>query len=191
MYLTGGEAEALYAHSDDLYASLKSDKEVKVLLYYPGDMSAGFTDALASRLEILLESEMQSVQALKRFFYAFVEAVQNVRIHGATDADRGIPGAILVYRQGHYLYAVVLNLATHLQSLMLQQRHDEVNAMDPIEKKKKYLDILQNGELSEKGGAGLGILTIGMRSKHPVIFLGKEVSQTCSIVGLRICISTD
>jgi hypothetical protein len=157
----------LYEHSEALYKQLGEGSDTRIILHYVGDLSAGFASAISNRLERLLDSELESKQVQRRFFSVFIEAVQNIRIHGCRDEDDHIHAGLIVYATDDQISVKMLNVVSQAQGRLLERRYDEVNSADPSNLKSRYLDLMQHGDVSDKGGAGLGIITIVLRSKNP------------------------
>ena len=51
-----------------------------------------------------------------------------------------------------------------------------------------YIDVLTNGEISKKGGAGLGFITIAMKSKNKLNFYIDKIDANLSCFTLDIII---
>lgn len=157
---------AFYEYSEECYQKFNLEDSTRILLYYGGDLNFGFANALSSRLERILESELSNKQAQKRFFSVFVEAIQNIRIHGCADTEGKVHASILVFVKNGKINGQLANVVSNAQGKLLKRRYDEVNSMELPDLKRKYLEIMKDGDMSEKGGAGLGIITIVLRSKN-------------------------
>jgi hypothetical protein len=48
------------------------------------------------------------------------------------------------------------------------KRLERVRSLNDADLKKEYLEVLSNGELSKKGGAGLGFITIDLKSNNNI-----------------------
>ncbi len=48
----------------------------------------------------------------------------------------------------------------------LEERLKSIQSFSTFELKKQYMDVLTNGSLSEKGGAGLGFLTMALKAQE-------------------------
>jgi len=158
----------------------------KVILYYCGDLNFGLANALASRLEVLLEEQVAHRQARKRFFAVFIEAIQNIRIHGCLDEAGKVYASVLVYIKDEKLFACFMNVVSAAEAKLLSRRYAEVNALTPDALKEKYLQVMKNGDISEKGGAGLGIITIVMRSRNPSEFDVYPLTEKHRIFATRL-----
>ena len=63
---------------------------------------------------------------------------------------------------------------------------NRLNKEDSTGIKKIYLDTLTNGEISKKGGAGLGIITMAMKSKNKVLLNSLKIDNKFSLLTIEI-----
>jgi len=132
-----------------------------------GNLDEPFANALTSRLEKVLSENVNNKAVNKRFFNAYIEIIQNIRIHTIKDRDNHTHAGLIVYTRNGKLCADFLNIVSRKQAEYLKSRYNEINAMPRHDLKKLYLDIMLHGEISLKGGAGLGIITVVMKTKNP------------------------
>ena len=159
--------DKFYEGVDRTYRQLLDHKDRRVLLPYAGDLNFVFANALMARIENVLTKEISSKTAHRRFFAVFVEAIQNIRLHGIADDEHRIHAGVTIYLTGNQLCSVFSNLIPTVAIAKLESRYEEVNRMNRKELKEKYMNVMMNGGMSDKGGAGLGIITIVMRSRNP------------------------
>lgn len=188
MGLNSSTLNHLYEHSELLYTQLGEDGDARIILHYVGDLSAGFASALSNRLERLLDSELESKQAQRRFFSVFIEAIQNIRIHGCRDEEGHIHAGVIIYTKKNDICAKLLNVVSHAQARLLERRYDDVNQADRRALKARYLDLMKHGDVSDKGGAGLGIITIVLRSKNPSHYRLIPVNKDYMIFESDVCV---
>ncbi len=180
---------AFYDLSESHYESMRSITNNHFILHYTGDLNYGFANAVSGRLERLLNLHIQNKQAHKRFFSVFVEAIQNIRIHGCVDGDDRVHAGINVYTVERTLNADLLSIVTRAQSKLLAARYNDANTLPRDQLKSRYLDIMQNGDLSGKGGAGLGIITIVLRSQNPSPFWIHDIDDVYQVFKSRITVN--
>ncbi len=159
--------DKFYEGIDRSYRELLERKDRRVLVHYAGDLNFGFANALTARIEKVLSNEVRNKKVQRRFFSVFVEAIQNIRLHGVSDDERRIHAGVTIFLSENQLCSVFSNLIPTKAIAKLESRYEEVNNMDSRQLKEKYMHVMMNGGLSEKGGAGLGIITIVMRSRNP------------------------
>lgn len=153
-------------YSEVTYERLKKSDSEDVIVHFVGDLNVGYTNAISSKLEQLVESKVSDKQARKRFYTVYIEAIQNIRLHGSRDDSGRVPGVVTVSVDGKRICATFLNIIDKSAGENLIGRYELINNMDRQELKKLYLDQMMNGEMSKKGGAGLGIITIVLRSQN-------------------------
>jgi len=159
--------ERFYERSEDSYTNLSESPEAQVIFHHTGVMNEGFANALTSRMELTVAEKVESKQAQKRFFTVYVEVIQNILINGEKDVDGDVHAGMTIYLEGDKLCGRFANVISKEQSEGLLHRYKKVNEMDRPTLKADYMDIMVNGSLSKKGGAGLGVITVVMRSKNP------------------------
>lgn len=159
--------DRIKSHSKVMYDNLKNDESKDIVVHFVGDLNTGYTNAISAKLEQLIESKISDKQARKRFYTVYTEAIQNIRIHGCTDEEDRVPGGVTVYTDGDKLCGVFLNIIQKSEGPKLLERYAKINNLDREELKKVYLKQMMNGQMSKKGGAGLGIITIVLRSQNP------------------------
>jgi len=140
------------------------------ILKYVGNLDEPFANALTSRLEKIIYGELSSKAIIKRFFNTYIEIIQNIRLHAIKDRESRVHAGLIVYTESEKLCADFLNIVSRKQADHLASRYNEINYLTRQELKKLYLDIMLHGDISLKGGAGLGIITVVMKTKNPSTF---------------------
>jgi hypothetical protein len=173
--------EIFCASSETAYQSLKGDSDFTVLLHHCGDVSLPFSDAISARLEQLLHDRIGDKKIEKRFFSVFLEILQNVRLHGVKDDQNRTFGSITIYRDSGSLYGKFSNLISKRDERSLILRYEELNSLDRTQLKQIYLNVMNDGSVSDKGGAGLGIIQAILKSKNPCKVSSKSISRDLCI----------
>lgn len=139
-------------------------------------------DALAYQLENSLAELGEKKGVIKRIFSLIIEALQNIRLHGEHDSN----GEQLTY----YVFAknevdqeyviITSNLIFNKNINRVKPKIDKINSLDRAGLKEYYMETLTDGERSVKGGAGLGFITVAMKSKNKIEYelfdFGNEMS---------------
>lgn len=159
--------EFFYKSSEDSYIELSESDECRVIFHFTGVLNQGFSNALTSRVELEVASEVESKQAQKRFFTVYVEVIQNILIHAEKDEDGDVHAGMTIFLKGGKLCGCFENIVEKNKGETLLKRYELVNELERPVLKEQYMDIMVNGNLSKKGGAGLGVITVVLRSKNP------------------------
>jgi hypothetical protein len=109
----------------------------------------------------------------KSIINILIECLQNVLYHSETFRDGIFSGHhclfLLGKREDGY-FIQIGNFVDPGQKAELKSRIDYLNTLDSGEVHKMYLQVLDNGSISEKGGAGLGILRVLKDSGNPIAY---------------------
>lgn len=140
--------------------------EKNVMLLFKGDISSDLLNSILQLIEHKLADE--SPRLKKRIFIILVECLQNL-YHHIDKAEEDIDenknaGVIMVGRNVNGYSVYTGNLVHHENAETLRKRLAQINALSPEELKDLYKVKLADGERSEKGGGGLGIIDIARRS---------------------------
>lgn len=135
-----------------------------------------FTQTLTRKILSLAESNLQrlvdksSIQ--NRIYFIMVEGLQNVTRHQEKVLDEVVDysGIFAIQKKGSRYLITTGNLIVNSKVDSLKQKLERVNSLDREELKKLHREILSTGELSDKGGAGLGLIEMARRSGNKLLF---------------------
>lgn len=162
------------------------------LLSYKGEIDAKLLESIYSSMDHHF-TEDTSVQQRKRFYHVLVEALQNVfhhqsKVNISTLSNPEIGGFVINETNGNY-QIITGNYIYNSAIDELKNNIDVVNAMPPGELRKYYQDSLASSELSEKGGAGLGIIEMVRKSGHALKYEFVKVNDAISFFCLSLILS--
>ena len=135
-----------------------------------------FTQTLTRKILGLAESNLQKFvdksSLQNRIYFIMVEGLQNVTRHqeDAFDQTNDNSGIFAIQKLGDKYLITTGNLIVNSKVDTLKQKLNEVNSLDRDELKKLHKEILSTGELSDKGGAGLGLIEMARRSGNRLLF---------------------
>lgn len=153
----------------DLYDKLERNN---IMLSFKGD----FTPELLSSILNIIETKMEYIESTprirKRVFNVMVECLQNLYHHNETvkesTSDTLKPeektGIVMIAKNvsGYSIFTGNLMMNDGVEAL--KGKLEEINGMDKQELKALYKSVLNNGQMSAKGGGGLGMIDIARRS---------------------------
>jgi hypothetical protein len=149
----------------------------KIIVSHFGEFSQDLVNSLTTSIEEMMHDSGDKKGAVKRMFSILVEGLQNIRIHGEKDSD-GNQVSFLIVLQNEENYQVTLgNLVSVKVIDTLTSRIEALNGMTREEIKGRYMDTLSNGIMSSKGGAGLGFITMSLKSGNKIEYQQQAVSD--------------
>ena len=134
---------------------------------YRGSFTTKITDTILSLTESNLQNDNVEKKIRKRVFFIIVEGLQNVTRHQSSDESdelAGYPGLFVVQYKPDGYYITTGNLIKTTHQNTIKEQIDKINDLDKNELKKYSLEVLDEGEYSDKGGAGLGLIEIARKS---------------------------
>lgn len=188
MSLEKNSLDSFYNYSERRYDILRESNTEEVIFHFVGDLNTGYANAISAKLEQLVEEKVSDKQAQKRFYTVYIEAIQNIRLHAMNTNDKETLGAVTVSVNGSKICAQFLNLIPEDRGNVLKKKYAEINSLDRNDLKKRYMDQMMHGDISKKGGAGLGIITIVLRSQNPSEIEVIPIDSTKAIFQSLICV---
>jgi len=159
---------------------------------YRGYFDSNITNYLISLAEKnIIESKIQA-KTKKRVFHIMVESVQNITRHQDYSDERFSHTAFFaIQKNGPFFYITTGNVIDTQHIEPLKQKLEQINNLDTNELTKIYLEILNDGKISEKGGAGLGLIEIVRKSGNKLSYDFKNISASKAFIYMHTYINTD
>ncbi|MBL0049771.1 MAG: hypothetical protein IPP32_16950 [Bacteroidetes bacterium] len=149
---------------------------------YKGD----FSDTLNETILSLAETNMQIVNepsALKKkVFFIMVESLQNITRHTEAneDAVNENSSLFIIQRKKKDYYITSGNIIDIDKVAPLEEKLKKVNSLDLESLKNYYREVLDLGEISSKGGAGLGLIEMARKSGNKLAFDFSPINENKS-----------
>jgi|GEM_PF-44133 hypothetical protein len=147
---------------------------------YRGCFTTKITDTILTLTESNLQSEHVEKKLRKRVFFIIVEGLQNITRHQSeSDSDElsTYPGLFVVQYKPDGYYITTGNLIKASHESKIKNQIDKINQLGTEELKKYSLERLDEGEFSEKGGAGLGLIEIARKSENKLFYEFKKIND--------------
>lgn len=135
-----------------------------VVVNYFGLLSHDLINSLALGVENAMITSGDKKYIIKRMFAILIEGMQNIKIHGDRDENGGQLACVFVVKNADSYKLLFGNLVEKEDRSSLKTYVGNINSHDENELKSLYLNVLNDGYLSKKGGAGLGVITMRLKS---------------------------
>jgi hypothetical protein len=124
----------------------------------------------------------------RRVGHVLIEALQNISRHGWVDVQGETPFFLTLEQTPLGFQIQTGNIVDFDMASELRQRLAAVNGMSRDELRKAYVETLCEGELSERGGAGLGLLSMAKRSEGPLNYQFAECGSELFLFTLSVLV---
>ena len=155
-----------------------------------------FTHNITKKILVLADSNIQSSversTIQKRIYYIMVEGLQNITRH-QDEVDENVdkyPGIFAIQKQKERYYVTTGNLVLNEKIPPLKEKIKKINSMEKDELKKFHKEVLRSGVISNKGGAGLGLIEMSRKSGNKLVASFELVNEKYSYFYLQTQIPT-
>tara|TARA_B100000809_G_scaffold259966_1_gene305997 strand:+ start:594 stop:1106 length:513 start_codon:yes stop_codon:yes gene_type:complete len=161
-----------------------------IMLSFKGEVTS---DLLTSILQIM-ESKMETLEEppkiKKKVYNILVECLQNLYHHLDDDDFKtkiNEKSALFMIRKEGGEYSIMTgNFISNNNVELMKDRLDRINGMDKAGLKFYYKEVLNNGEMSAKGGGGLGMIDIARKSGKKLDYTFDKIDEEYSFFSLNI-----
>lgn len=165
-------------------------KDQDVLVTHFGELSQSVISNIESNVEQKVSSLEIPKGPLKKIFFISVETLQNMLIHGHKGKEGEQRNFFILTKNGVKMNVVSANLVSNNTIPTLVKQIDTINSFDDEKALKAYyLEHLENNTISDKGGAGLGFITIGMKSGNKLKVDFQKINDEFSLFTLTSTVS--
>jgi hypothetical protein len=166
-----------------------------IILSFKGDITQDLLSSVYQIMESRLDNVQEEPRRKKKFYHILVECLQNVYHHMESLQDGDVKDAeertaiFMIGKGSGESYQIITgNLILRDKVADLKSKLEKINTMNPEELRAYYLETLSSTELSDKGGAGLGMIDIARKSGHRINFNFNEVSDKYSFFCLEVTV---
>lgn len=173
-----------------LYNWMQACERENIILSFKGDFNQDLVNAILLLAE--REPDVQSGATLvrARVFSIMVECMQNIRKYGAVNASGSElkPGIVLVCRSENGYALRTGNLIANNEIAPLKEKLEKLKTLNKDDLKALHKKVLSETKLSEKSGAGLGLISIA-RKCDDMEFDIRQINDKVSFYSLDISVS--
>ncbi len=170
-------------------------KEDNLCLLYNGD----FSDDITNKLIELSEYNINNIDSLhkmkKKASFLMAECFQNIVRHGES-LDGKVhastnEGFFLTKNWQDTYYITSGNLIENTKIENLERQLEKVNSLDKEELKALYREVLENEQISDKGGAGLGLIEMARKSGQKLEYVFKDFDKKYALFYNQIILKSN
>lgn len=165
-----------------------------IILSFKGAITSELLSSVLQIMESKMEDLEESLKTRRKVFNVLVECLQNLYHHIDDFEIEGPPedvakmksAVFMIARNEGYYNVVTGNFLLSENVDKLTDRITTINSFDREQLKEYYKSVLNNGEMSAKGGGGLGFIDIAKKSGEKLEFNFTEVDETYSFFTLIV-----
>ncbi len=164
----------------DIYSLMSKQN---ILLSYLGEITPDITNNL---LQLLNKSKMfdEEIATKKKLYNIMVECLENITRHNEVIEKAIHPAIFLLVKSASHYHIITGNYIYNKTIDPIKDALDSINKLDRAEIKKMHLKALENSKISEKGGAGIGLIDIALKSGNELLYAFIPVDNAISFYTL-------
>ena len=165
-----------------LYSYYKELENDRLSFIFNGDVSDDITDGIIRITEFNVNNFEALAKLSRRISFIMVECFQNVVRHGikAESNKEKSSGLFAARLMGDANYVSSINLIDMDEVKLLSDKLSQLNSIEKDKLKALYFEVLNNTDLSAKGGAGLGLIQLARKAGQPISYDFEAISDQLS-----------
>lgn len=169
-----------------------SQHQYEIILAYDGVINQNTITRLETEVEEKILQYNFPKSLIKKIFFITVELLQNLFIHGAEDDTHTKHNFIFIAKNDAEVIILTSNLIENQNVNKIKNIFETINGFKSYDELKKYyMERLENNDISDKGGAGLGFITIGLKSQPPLEYKFEKINNKFSYFELSVKLLTN
>jgi hypothetical protein len=168
---------------DFAYQLYKTMKTNEINLVYEGEVTQDITKTFTSLTERNMAKSEESNQVQRTVFNVMVECLQNISKHADTlsEDDEDERRGIVMVSRGEESYKIITgNVIRNAKIPGLKESLEHINSLDKAGLSSLYKQQIVESKISEKGGAGLGLIDIAKKTGSKLSYQFKELNEEVS-----------
>jgi len=176
----------------NVYTKFRSMMDNHIILSFKGEITSDIITMVLQIMESRLEAEEAKSSVKKKIFNILVECMQNLYHHAEAEEEGEITtrkAMLEMYFDDSFYNIITGNYMKNEEVEKLKSRLDKVNSLSKDELRSFYREILDNNQISQKGGANLGMIDMARKSGEKLDYHFTKVNDNLTFFDLKVRIS--
>ncbi|MDO1446072.1 SiaB family protein kinase [Rhodocytophaga aerolata] len=174
-----------------IYELHKTMLQQNLILVYEGEFTQEITKSVLAMAERNMESVGEESNIKRKVFNVMVECLQNICKHADEISLEENMKNSAIFMIGKHANEYIITTGNPINNDKvggLNNKLEQINSLDKEGLKALYKDIIRNGDLSDKGGAGLGFVDMARKSGQKLEFDFQPINDKISFFSLKTTI---
>ena len=172
------------------YEKYKNLKEENYIFTYTGTLNFKDVIMLKELIERILLIQDAGNKQRRKIINIIIEALQNSYLHGQSQSKDQESGGqdclVLLGKEKESYFIVFGNYIKKSSMAILEHKLEALSGMEMEELRQVYLETLDKGEITQKGGASLGLLKMFLDSGKDSTYQFSSVDDEYSFFSLKL-----
>lgn len=173
-----------------IYDTFSVVQQNKIMLVYQGEFTQEIAKSVLAMTERNLDNFNEDQTTKRKIFNVMVECLQNICKHSETSVAELREAIFMIGLDEDYYFITTGNHIANENIAGLKAKLEEINTLDKEGLKQLYKSIVSSSQaLSDRGGAGLGLIDVARKSGEKLVFDFTPAQNDTSFYSLLIKIS--
>ncbi len=163
------------------------------IVEFNGVLDYNTMDSLINQVESEMQRKETIVSVRKKVVNIVIECIENIYKHSKLIESEyyknNYPVKFILAESINDYVVEIKNVIDVNSEKIIAQKLNFVNYVDKTTLKDAYSNIISKGEISEKGGAGLGLIDVALKSGNPVDYHFLPIDEIYSYFEMSVSIS--
>jgi len=156
-------------------------------LVYLGEFSHDITKMFTQMAESDMEKNSEERSVQRKVYHVMVETLQNMNKHSDEIKEGNIGnGLFIIGKKQDTYYIITSNKVAEQHKDPLERALNQVNTATKEELNQMYRKQIREGKLSDKGGAGLGLIDIARKIGEPLNYQFLQLDEQSYFFILKV-----
>jgi len=174
----------------DIYDFYDKMERNNILLSFKGDITSELLTSILQIMESKLENLQEEPKVKKKVYNVLVECLQNLYHHmdevDMVKSDKTRSAIFMIGKLESRYNVITGNYIRKENVELLSGRLEKINALTQDQLKEYYKKVLANGEMSAKGGGGLGMIDIARKTGQKLNYNFMPIDDQYAFFSLNI-----
>lgn len=157
----------------------------QIISAYHGQFTQAVIEMLLKQAKSDLTKRNIDKRTFKKTYSILIECLENILKHTSANEDELGEAIVLLSSVENGICITIGNIVLSDEVNFIQEKLTIVNSLDRDNLVDMHSDILKNGSISNRGGAGLGLIEISLKSKNKIEYFFKEYRKNLVFFGLQ------
>lgn len=156
-----------------------------IILLQKGDFSRDSIIPILNIMENNVRSALENSYLMKEIFHIMVELLQNIGRHGY-EVGQEKEGIFALLKNGTEYAISTGNYVANEKVESFKELLSRINGMTKDELKNAYIELLRNGDVTENGGAGIGLIDIARLANENFEYQFTKIDKMKSFFTIKV-----
>ena len=178
-------------NSKDAIEIFNTMTQENIIYVFHGDFNYGVVNTLLTDIKRELHKSTSDIRTSKKTYKVLVECLENVHKHSVVKDNASHEkneGIFILQKKDDAFVVAIGNSILNQDVEQLKSHLDEINNLDQSGLKQKYRDTLLTTEVSDKGGAGMGMIDIALKSGSILDYSFNQYTDLKQFFSLKVLV---